>query len=83
MTFDSNTFLKKTLISGLNNGSFRPDQVSIFSFNYLQRGLMTQDTFDEINQAISDYKAKQAEIAKVEAVAEAKAKTQAEADARH
>lgn len=63
MAFDTNSFIKNTLISGLNNGSFTADQVSIYSFNYLQRGLITQDTFDEISQAVTDYNNKQEEIA--------------------
>lgn len=63
MTFDTNVFIKKTLISGLNNGSFTAEQVSIYSFNYLQRGLITQNTFDEISQAVTDYNNKQEEIA--------------------
>lgn len=81
MAFDTNAFIKKTLISGLNNGSFTADQVSIYSFNYLQKGLITQDTFDEISQAVTDYETQQAEIAKAEAEAEAQAAAQ-EAEAQ-
>ena len=71
MAFDTNTFIKKTLISGLNNSGFTAEQVSIYSFNYLRRGLVTQDTFDEISQAVTDYETKQAEIAKAQAESEA------------
>lgn len=78
MAFDTNAFIKKTLISGLNNSSFTADQVSIFSFNYLQRGLIAQDTFDEISQAVTDYETKQAEIAKAQAEAQAQAEAESE-----
>lgn len=77
MAFDTNEFINKTLTSGLNNGSFTADQVSIYSFNYLQRGLITQDTFDEISQAVTDYNNKQAEIAKEQAEAQAAAEAEA------
>lgn len=80
MAFDTNTFIKKTLISGLNNSSFTAEQVSIYSFNYLQRGLITQDTFDEINQAVTDYETQQAEIAKLQAEAQANGYEQKEVE---
>lgn len=41
-------FLTETLISGYQNGSFTAEQVVIFGMNYLNRGQIAQDDFDEI-----------------------------------
>lgn len=46
--FNMAEFLKDNLISGYLNGSFTLQQVSIFAFNYLSRGQITQQDFDEI-----------------------------------
>lgn len=41
-------FLTDTLISGYQNGSFTAEQVVIFGMNYLNRGQIAQEDFDEI-----------------------------------
>ncbi len=41
-------FIKDNLISGYQNGSFTIEQVNIYSMNYLMRGNITQEDFDEI-----------------------------------
>lgn len=64
MTFDANHFIKSNLINGLIKGAFASEQVSIFAFNYLQKGTITQETFDEIQQAVSEYETEQAKLAK-------------------
>lgn len=61
MTFNSDDFLKTNLIEALKNGSFEPEKVNIFAFNYKQNGDITADSFNAITQAVTDY---QAELAK-------------------
>lgn len=48
-----NDFLRNNLISGYQNGSFTFEQVNIFSINYLLRGQITQDDFDQIQQVLN------------------------------
>lgn len=47
-----NKFLRDNLISGYNNGSFTLEQTNIFSFNYLEKGQITQADFEEIQLAL-------------------------------
>ena len=47
-----NEFIRDNLISGFNNGSFTSEQVNIFSFNYLEKGIITQADFDMIQLAL-------------------------------
>ena len=42
------TYLKNNLMGGYANGSFTEQQVNIFAFNYLSRGQLTQEDFDEV-----------------------------------
>lgn len=74
--FDANLFVKTNLIGGMKKGAFAPEQVMIYAFNYLQRGTITQETFDEIQQAVDDYKAEQARLADELAKAEAEAEVE-------
>ena len=46
--FDIAEFIKTNLKSGYDNGSFSLEQVNIFALNYLMKGQITQDDFDEI-----------------------------------
>lgn len=46
--FDIAEFIKTNLKSGYDNGSFSLEQVNIFALNYLSKGQMSQDDFDEI-----------------------------------
>lgn len=43
-----NEFLRDNLISGYQNNSFTPEQVVIFSMNYLNKGQIKQEDFDQI-----------------------------------
>ena len=46
--FDIADFIKSNLKSGYDNGSFTKEQVNIFALNYLSKGQISQDDFDEI-----------------------------------
>lgn len=46
--FDIAEFIKTNLKSGYDNGSFSLEQVNIFALNYLSKGQISQDDFDEI-----------------------------------
>lgn len=46
--FDIAEFIKTNLKSGYDNGSFSLEQVNIFTLNYLMKGQISQDDFDEI-----------------------------------
>lgn len=43
-----NEFLRDNLISGYYNNSFTVEQVVIFSMNYLNKGQLKQEDFDQI-----------------------------------
>ena len=45
-------FLKGNLITGFQNGSFTEQQVSIFATNYLTKGMLEQEDFEEIMDAL-------------------------------
>ena len=64
-----------------NRGKQQMEQSKIISIDVdislkETRGLVTQDTFDEISQAVTDYETKQAEITKAQAEAEAEAEAE-------
>ena len=48
MSFNMSIFLKNNLISGYANGSFTEQQVNIYAFNYLSKGQLTQEDFEEV-----------------------------------
>ena len=48
MIFNLAEFIKDNLISGYNNGVFKEEQVNIFAINYLMKGQISQEDFDEI-----------------------------------
>lgn len=50
MTFNLAEFIKTNLTSGFTNGSFTEQQVNIFAINYLMKGQISQQDFDEIQQ---------------------------------
>lgn len=52
--FDMNEFLKDNLVNGYWNGSFSREQVNIFAMNYVMRGMLTQEDFQEIQERISE-----------------------------
>lgn len=45
-------FVKDNLIGGFHNGTWDAFQVRMFSMNYLMRGQIKQEDFDEIMLAI-------------------------------
>ena len=46
--FNMSDFIKKNLIDGFNTGTFNEIQVNMFAFNYLNRGQINQEVFNEI-----------------------------------
>lgn len=46
--FNMTEFLKENLITGFQNGSFSEQQVNIFAMNYLMKGMLEQEDFEEI-----------------------------------
>ncbi|WCG38421.1 hypothetical protein PML80_03615 [Aerococcus urinaeequi] len=50
--FNLEDFLITSLIGGFQTGAFNEYQINIFAMNYLNRGQLSQDGFDEILQAI-------------------------------
>ncbi len=54
--FNLEDFLITNLIGGFKTGAFNEYQINIFSMNYLNRGQLTQDGFNEILQAIENIK---------------------------
>lgn len=51
--FNMSEFLRDNLINGYLDGSFSETQVNIFSFNYLSRGQLAQEHFDEIQEVLN------------------------------
>ena len=54
--FDFEEFLKNNLIEGYITSSFNEVQINIFAANYLMKGMLSQEGFDEILQAIENIK---------------------------
>ena len=50
--FNMAEFLKVNLITGFQNGSFTGQQVSIFAMNYLMKGMLEQEDFEEVMDAL-------------------------------
>lgn len=50
--FNMADFLKGNLITGFQNGSFTEQQVSIFAMNYLMKGMLKQEGFEEVMDAL-------------------------------
>ena len=51
--FNMADFLKRNLITGFQNGSFTEQQVSIFATNYLMKGMLKQEDFEEVMDALN------------------------------
>ena len=47
-----NDFIRDNLIAGYHNGSFTMEQVNIFSLNYLNRGQITTEDFQQIQDVL-------------------------------
>lgn len=54
--FNLEEFLITNLIGGFQTGAFNEYQINIFAMNYLNRGQLTQDGFNEVMQAIENIK---------------------------
>ena len=54
--FDLEEFLKTNLIEAYRTSSFNEVQINIFATNYLMKGVLSQDGFNEILQAIENIK---------------------------
>lgn len=54
--FNLEDFLITNLIGGFQTGAFNEYQINIFAMNYLNRGQLTQEGFEEILQAIENIK---------------------------
>ena len=54
--FNLEGFLKTNLIEAYRTNSFNEVQINIFATNYLMKGVLSQDGFDEILQTIEDIK---------------------------
>ena len=47
-------FIFNNLISGYKNGSFTKEQVSIYSVNYMTKGLFTETDVEKLNEILSE-----------------------------
>ena len=64
MSFDLSEFLTEGLIDSINNGLIPSDLATVYAGNYLVKSLITQTQVTQISDAITAYKAAQAEAAK-------------------
>ena len=51
-------FIFNNLVSGYKNGSFTKEQVSIYSVNYMTKGLFTETDVEKLNEILSEEPAK-------------------------
>ncbi|MCW6148389.1 hypothetical protein LDK45_09820 [Lactiplantibacillus plantarum] len=61
MSFDLSEFLTEGLINSVNNGLIPSDLATVYAGNYLVKSLITQTQVTQISDAITAYKASQAE----------------------
>ena len=54
--FNLEDFLITSLIGGFQTGAFNEYQINIFAMNYLNRGQLSQQGFEQVLQAIEDIK---------------------------
>lgn len=54
--FDLEEFLKTNLIEAYRTNSFNEVQINIFATNYLMKGVLSQNGFNEVMQAIENIK---------------------------
>ena len=52
--FNLHDFIFNNLISGYKNGSFTKEQVSIYSVNYMTKGLFTETDVEKLNEILSE-----------------------------
>ena len=61
MSFDLSEFLTEGLIDSINNGLIPSDLATVYAGNYLVKSLITQAQVTQVSDAITAYKAAQAE----------------------
>ena len=61
MSFDLSEFLTEGLIESVNNGLIPSDLATVYAGNYLVKSLITQAQVTQVSDAITAYKAAQAE----------------------
>ncbi|MCC6118037.1 hypothetical protein LA430_16335 [Lactiplantibacillus plantarum] len=61
MSFDLSEFLTEGLIDSVNNGLIPSDLATVYAGNYLAKSLITQTQVTQVSDAITAYKAAQAE----------------------
>ena len=54
MMFILHDFIFNNLVSGYKNGSFTKEQVSIYSVNYMTKGLFTETDVENLNEILSE-----------------------------
>ena len=52
--FNLHDFIFNNLVSGYKNGSFTKEQVSIYSVNYMTKGLFTETDVEKLNDILSE-----------------------------
>ena len=52
--FNLHDFIFNNLISGYKNGSFTKEQVSIYSVNYMTKGLFTETDVEKLNEILNE-----------------------------
>lgn len=52
--FNAEEFLKENLLNGFENGSFTGEQINIFAFNYKLKGLISEECFNELCEAVTE-----------------------------
>ena len=52
--FNLHDFIFNNLVSGYKNGSFTKEQVSIYSVNYMTKGLFTETDVEKLNGILSE-----------------------------
>lgn len=61
MSFDLSEFLTEGLIDSVNNGLIPSDLATVYAGNYLVKSLISQAQVTQVSDAITAYKAAQAE----------------------
>ena len=52
--FNLHDFIFNNLVSGYKNGSFTKEQVSIYSVNYMTKGLFTETDVENLNEILNE-----------------------------
>lgn len=52
--FNLHDFIFDNLVNGYKNGSFTKEQISIYSVNYMTKGLFAESDIEKINSVLSE-----------------------------